>query len=415
MRFLILSQYFSPEIGAPQVRLAAMIRELKRFGHDVEVVTALPNHPTGRIFLDYRGRWYVREEWEGVPVHRVWLYPAVGAGVRRMLNYISFMVTSLMGLSRAQRPDFLFVESPPLFLGVPAVLVAWRWRVPLIFNVADLWPDSVKELGLMRDGFLLRLAARLEDWCYQKATFVNAVTEGIWQILVEKKNVPPEKVLFLPNGVDTELFMPREPEHKLAQELGLDKKQVILYAGTLGYAQGLEVAVEAMARLRREAPGVCLVFIGDGSERSRLERLVQQLDLNNILFLPPNRPEYVARLLSFTVAGLVTLKDLPLFEGARPSKIFPIMACGKPVIYSGRGEGATIVKQAQAGLVVPPEDPVALAGAIRYLLDNPVEARRLGANGRRYVEDNLSWTTLVGRWLGELEERSPKPWVKSNG
>lgn len=401
-RFLVLSQYFPPEIGASQMRLAAMIRELNRLGHTVEVVTGLPNHPTGQIFSGYRGL-YLRDEWKGVVVHRVWLYPAVGAGVKRMLNYLSFMVTSLVGLFRAQRPDFLFVESPPLFLGLPAALMAWRWQVPLIFNVADLWPDSVKELGLMRTGCLLRFAERLETWCYRRASYVNAVTEGIREALVERKQVPSEKVLFLPNGVDVELFAPREDT--LTQELALGTKQVILYAGTLGYAQGLEVAIDTMVRLGRDTPGACLVFIGDGSEKARLERMVKQLGLNNIIFLPPNSPEYVARLLSSALAGLVTLKDLPLFLGARPSKTFPIMACGRPVIYSGRGEGAELVAEADAGLVVPPGDPVALAEAIRYLCSHPAEASRLGANGRRYVKDNLSWTSLVERWLGELEDR----------
>src|SRR5205807_9750314 len=162
VRFLILTQYFPPEHGAPQVRLAAFARELRRLGHEVEVATAMPNYPTGEIFDGYRKAFYLREDWEGVPVHRVWLYASMGAGFKRLVNYGSFTATSLLALWRARRPDYLFVESPPLFLSLPAILAATVWRVPVIFNVADLWPDSVRELGIMKDGPILRAAERLE-------------------------------------------------------------------------------------------------------------------------------------------------------------------------------------------------------------------------------------------------------------
>jgi glycosyltransferase involved in cell wall biosynthesis len=399
-----VTQYFPPEIGAPQVRLAAMARELVRLGHDVEVVTGLPNHPTGRIFPDYRGKFALTEEWEGIRVHRSWIYAATGAGWRRMLNYGSFALTSLVGLLQSKRPDYVFVESPPLFVSVPAWLMCLAWRRPFIFNVADLWPDSVRELGLMREGVMLRAAEWLEGWSYDRAIFVNAVTDGIREDLRTKKHVPERKLLFLPNGVDTDLFKPSEPDVELARSLGLEGKQVIVYAGTLGFAQGLDVGLAAMGAVRESHPDARLVFIGDGSDRARLEKAARELRLDNVLFLPPNTPEYVARLYSFAVAGFAALKDLPLFEGARPSKIFPIMGCGRPVLYSGSGEGARLVQAADAGFITPPEDAPALATAIRALLDDPSLAARQGANGRAYVERELSWRALVSDWLVQLHE-----------
>lgn len=408
MRFLFLTQYFPPEIGAPQVRLAAMARELTRLGHEVEVVTGLPNHPTGHIFPAYRGKFAVTEDWEGIRVHRAWLYAATGAGWRRMVNYGSFAATSMWGLVKSHRPDYVFVESPPLFLSIPAWLMGLAWRRPFIFNVADLWPDSVRELGLMDDGATLRVAEWLEGWSYARARFVNAVTEGIRDDLQHKKHVPARKLLFLPNGVDTELFKPREPEVELARSLGLEGTQVILYAGTLGFAQGLDVALNAMAELSTTHPDARLVFIGDGSDRVRLEAVAAKLKLNNVMFLPPNTPEYVARLYSFAVAGFASLKDLPLFEGARPSKIFPIMGSGRPVLYSGSGEGARLVQAAQAGIVAPPEDADALAAAMRTLLDDEARAKELGANGRAYVERELSWGALVADWLRQLQDASSR-------
>ena len=403
MRFLILTQYYPPEIGAPQTRLSSIVSEIKALGHEVEVVTALPNHPTGKIFPGYRGQLYFREDMDNVVVHRVWLYTAIGAGLRRILNYISFALSSLYGLWRSQRPDYVFVESPPLFLSIPGFIVARRWRAKIIFNVADLWPDSVQELGLIQSERILGLAERLEKWSYRIANRVSAVTEGIRSNLIEKKGVPASKVLFLPNGVNTELFKPRSPNMELMRSLGLEGKKVVLYAGTLGYAQGLDTVLKA-AEILIDRQDIIFVFIGDGSEKTRLLEVTSHLRLENVLFLEPSPQEFVANLYSLALAGLAVLKDVPIFQGARPSKMFPIMASGVPVLYSGAGEGALLVqKKAQAGIVTSPESSQALAEGVMHLADNPGLARELGKNGRKYVEEYFNWQTLVADWLRELE------------
>jgi len=412
MRFLILTQYFPPEIGAPQIRLAAMARELVRQGHEVEVVTALPNYPSGKIFPEYQGSFMIKERmYNDIIVHRTWVYPAMGAGIKRLLNYSSFAVTSLFGLVQAQRPDYLFVESPPLFLSIPAYLWAWLWRrnVPIILNIADLWPDTIYQLGLMKQGINLRLARILEQWSYRKARFITVVTEGMRGILIKEKRVPPEKILFLPNGVDVHMFLPRKYNDRLAVELGLQSKKVILYAGTLGIVHGLETAIYAIHQVRKYIPQVMLVFIGDGTMKKELQRLVTALSLSeNVLFLEPASPEYVAQLFSIADIGLAMHRSIPLLKSARSSKIFPIMASGKPVLYSGEGEGARLVQQAQAGIVVPPENPEALAKAIYKLISNPRLAHELGRKGRSFVEKNFSWSTLVKNWLVQLSSAEAK-------
>lgn len=401
MKFLILSQYFPPEIGASQTRLAGIARELKAHGHEVEVVTAVPNYPEGKIRKEYRHRPFCKDDWEGITVHRVWVYPATGAGARRLINYLSFAVTSLIGLIRARRPDYLLVNSPPLFTGIPAFIMARLWRRPFIFCVADMWPDSVSGLGLMKEGPLLKLARGLEGCLYRKATYVSAVTEGIRQTLLERKRVPRHKVVFLPNGVDTDLFRPREPDEKLAQELGLAGRNVVLYAGTYGYAHGIEVVFRAAEKLRDE--NVEFIFVGNGSDGDRVLVLANDMKLSNVRFLPPAPPEYIARLLSISCAGLSTLRDVSLFADRRPAKIFPILGCGKPVLYSGAGEGAELIRDARAGIVTPPGDAAALAGAVKTIIANPDMAAQMGASGRKYIEDNLSWPLLVSDWLRQLE------------
>lgn len=401
VRFLILTQYYAPEIGAPQVRLRGLTGALRDMGHEVEVVTALPNYPTGKVFPSYRGRFYCRETVGGIVVHRTWIYAAKGAGVKRMLNYLSFTFSSLWALGKCKRPDFLFVESPPLFLSIPGYIMSRFWRTEMIFNIADLWPDSAKELQLIENPLLLKMGKYLERWSYNVSSKINAVTRGIQQRLIEK-GVPQSKILFLPNGADIKLFRPQKPDEELSRNLKIDGKKIIIYAGNHGYIHGMDTILEA-AELLANRPDIVFLLIGDGSEKNRLQELARARSIDNVKFMDPAAPEFIARLYSLALAGLSTVRDIPIFRGGRPSKIFPAMASGVPVIYCGAGEGAGLVARAQAGVVIPPQNPQALAEGIVALADNPDLARTLGKNGRCFVEQNLSWPILVGNWLAQLE------------
>ncbi|MFW5860263.1 MAG: glycosyltransferase family 4 protein [Planctomycetota bacterium] len=404
MRFLILTQYFPPEVGAAQVRLASLVRELVRCGHEVEVVTALPNYPSGRILPEWRGRFQRCDRWDGIPVRRVWLHPATGSGLWRLISYLSFTLTAWCPLLRARRPDVLFVESPPLFLGLTAIAYRrWRGRrTRVLFNVADLWPDSVVRLGLMTNRRFLHLAYRLERWCYARSDGVVAVTEGLRATLTGAKRVAPERVSYLPNGVDTRLFAPGPEPADLREELGLDERPVVLYAGTHGFAHGIETALAAARLLSGRQ--VQFLFVGDGSEKARLTERAR--GMGNVVFREPMPPERIALLYRMSVAGLSTLRDNPLFAATRPAKIFAAMACARPVIYSGAGEGARLVGEVEAGPVIPPEDPAALADAVCTVLDEPARARAWGENGRRHVVSHYAWSMLVRRWL--QQQRIPE-------
>jgi len=401
MKILILTLYFPPEIGAAPTRLHAIALELAKLGHSVEVVTGMPNYPQGRIFPAYRTRLYLREVWDGIVIHRVWLYSSVGQGISRLLNYLSFSLFSLYGLFRSQKPDYLFVESPPLTLTGPGRIYAFLRGVPLILNVADLWPDTLVEMGLLKPGFTLDLLYKLERWAYQQATYVNAVTEGLRNSLLKEKAVPLEKVFFLPNGVDTQLHQPSHPDEQLIQALGLKEKKVILYSGTLGRAHGLKNVLEA-AKILEAEQDIHFMFLGDGSERPALEEMTKRLRLHNVSFHEAVPAEKLAPYHSIAHCGLVSLRNLSIFEGARPSKMFPLMAAGKPLIFCGNGEGAELVRQAKAGIVVRPGDAQALASAIPKLLRNAGLLEELGANSRQFVEEHYEWPRLVGKWVGEL-------------
>lgn len=401
MRFLILTQYFPPEIGGAPTRLQSMAEQLIRLGYEVEVVTARPNYPRGKIF-DGRGwRFYVRENRNGIVVHRVWVYPAVGGGIARIVNYASFALTSVFGLFRAKKPDYLFVESPPLLNCFPAFLAKLVWRVPYIFNVSDLWPDAIIESGFIKEGFAHRVLLAMEAWAYRHAAYVNGVTQGIRDVLIERKKVPVEKVLFLPNGVDAIRYQPRPPDEQFKKALGLEGKRVILWAGTIGFAHGLEFVLQAAKMLETHSE-IHFLFLGDGSARRSLELLNAELHLHNVTFLDPVAMEDLPPYYSIAECGLASLRVMPAHEGARPSKIFPILASGKPLIFVGTGECARLIESAHAGIVVPPENPEALVKGILTLFEEPGLTRELGESGRKFVEQNYEWSSLVAGWLRHL-------------
>ena len=405
MKFLFLTQYFAPETGAAPIRLAAIIRQLRRLGHDVEVVTAMPNYPVGRIFDGYRGKFYTCETWEGVRVHRVWLYAAVGKGWRRYLNYLTFTLLSFFGLIRAGKADCLFVESPPLSLSVPGFVYSRLRNVPFIFYVADLWPDAVRDnLDLNRAGVVLKFARALELWSYRKADYICAVTEGILSEL-QGKGVPQSKLLFLPNGVDLDQFAPMPPDDGLRHELRLQNKEIVLYAGTHGYAHGMERILEAARVLQKRRPQCHFVFVGDGSAKPAMIRQAKELGIDNVSFLDPVPPEQVRRLFSIASCGIVSLNESSISQHTRPVKSLTAMSCGRPVVYIGPGEGGQLVKNANAGFVLEQGDPYAIAEAICQLAADPRLAESMGQNGRKFIEENLPWPLLVDRWFQDLTGR----------
>src|SRR5271166_2815931 len=225
MKILFLTQYFPPEVGAAQTRLHSMIEELQELGHSVEVVTAFPNYPSGRIAPEFRGSFYRREVKNGAVIHRVWLFASMGKGVLRLLNFLSFTLTSVWGLFRAETPDYLFVELPPPMLAFPAIIFSRIRRVPFILNVADLWLDTILEFGVLKKGWLANVFFRLEKWTFNNAAYVNAVTQGNYELLLREKRVPAHKLLFLPNGVSLRRFRPQAPDAALKSELGLSDKK----------------------------------------------------------------------------------------------------------------------------------------------------------------------------------------------
>lgn len=404
MRILLLTQYFPPEKGAAQVRLWELAKGLKNQGHKVTVVTAFPNHPTGSIPPEYRGRFFAEEEKEGIKVLRTWIYPVKrGRFWLRLFNYFSFVFSSLYGVFRSEQQDLIVVESPPLFIGFSAMAASLIKKAPYIFNVSDLWPESAVQLGLVTNKHLIKMSEWLEALFYRKAFKLSAQTQGIVEGL-KNRGVKPQDILFLPNGVDTDLFQPRDRDKELEASLGLQGKYIILYAGTMGYAHGIETALEAADILRND-PEIFFLFVGDGSERPKLEQLAKDKKLSNLRFIDFQPLEEIPRYYSLSRINLSTLRRYKLAQGVRPSKVFPALASGQPIIYVGEGEGAEIVKKSGGGLLIEPENPELLAKAILELKNNPEYCRELALKGREYVLENYSWKKIIKDWLNQLQPK----------
>lgn len=382
--------------------MGSLAAEIRRQGHEVRVVTALPNYPTGRVFPGFRGRLFLREIRDEIPVFRSWVFPAQSARmIPRLANYFSFCLSSLLAFFWMGKPDVIFVDSPPLFLALTALLLARLKRARWVMNISDLWPDAVADSGMVHSGFLLQMARRIESFLYRQADFVSTVTEGIGTILRDSKGVPAKKLLFLAIGVDTHLFRPRAADKTLLESHKLTGKAVFIYAGTLGHAQGLPLLLDAADDLRAR-DDISLVFVGDGPVKGQLRTLQAQRGLHSVVFAEAVPLSEMPRWWSVARGALVPLKDQPIHLSARPSKSFPALASGVPVIFSGRGELARILSEAEAGLVIPPEQREPLVESILRLADDSVLAHKLGQNGRRLCEEQFSWQLVVERWLHGL-------------
>jgi colanic acid biosynthesis glycosyl transferase WcaI len=402
-RVLIITQYFPPEVGATQTRLYEMGQALLQNGISVDVFTSMPSYPKGRIFDQYRGRFMGKESINGINVHRVWSYACNELGViKRLFSYGSFTTLAHLAYCKVRpAPDLIFVESPPLTLGLTGYLLSCLWNIPWILNVSDLWPDSIFALGGLKEAsFAGKALCWLEQFLYKKADAITAVTEGIASDLKSKKNIPEKKILFLPNGVNLTLFKPQGDHSKDAS----NNKKIFLYAGRVGRAQGLDVLIRA-ANLTKSRTDIGYQIVGDGPELCTLNNLAREFLVKNLEFYEPVPLNEMPNVLGRAYCAVITLKNHPLFQGARPSKIMPALASGIPILYSGFGEGARLIQDINCGIVVPPEDERSLADAVIWLAEHEQEAIEMGARGREFAEKHYSWNVLVAHWLTEVEKK----------
>lgn len=401
--FIILTQYYPPETGAPQNRLHSLAKFLLSKGESVRVVTALPNYPKNEIYAGYRKKFSVREVIDGVPVHRTWIYVSRSRSVvARLLNYFSFVFTSFFVMLRQPKADFIICESPPLFLGITAVLIAKLKGSRLVFNVSDLWPESAEKLNIISSRSLIKLAYALEKWIYKNSHLISGQTKGIVESV--QTRFPSKKVVWFPNGVDFDFFEREHEDFLWRQTLNITEAEfVLLYAGIIGHAQGLDVILQAADRLKERS--VKFVLVGDGPEKDNLLRIAKEKALTNVIFQPNLEKAKIPSLIKACDAYIVPLKKLDLFKGAIPSKLFEPLALAKPILLGVDGEARQLfIEEGKSGLYFEPENATELAERIEQLIANPTLLNSLGVQGQWYAKENFDRQQIHEKFLRTLAE-----------
>ena len=408
MRLVILTQYYPPETGAPQARLSDLASRLRRRGHEVHVLTAMPNYPTGRVFDGWRGRLFSREVIDGNPVTRVPLFTTPSKRVAlRLLNFGSFAVTSaVLGLVALDKADVLLWECPPLFLSPTAWLLARRLGAVLVTNVSDLWVQSAVDLGAVSNKKVIAALEKWEELTYRASSLVTCQSEGILAGVQER--CPSARTLLYPNGVDLSRFRKVARNLAVRAEFGIPEGAFVVgYAGNFGVAQAMHQVVEA-ARLLQGRSDCFFLLLGSGPCRPEVERMAQ--GLRNVRFHDPVPSHRIPEILANFDVGVVPLARAPVLRGARPSKMFELFAAEVPFVFCGEGEGASVAQASGGALVVPPEAPSGLASAILELLDAGPERRQaMGRQAREYAERNFDRAVIAQRvedaLMGLVEER----------
>lgn len=399
MRILFLTQYFPPETGAAPLRAYHFAARLKEHGHDVTVVTGMPNHPSGVKRLPYRRKLSATEDVDGIRVLRSYLYATPHKTfATRMLNQMSFAVSAVLRGCSAPPCDVVLVTSPPLFLGLSGWLLGHIKGAPYVLDVRDYWPHAAVALGQLKSERAIRLAERLEMFIYRHAAWLIAVTPGMRRLMM-KRGISGHRVVLIPNGADTDCFRP-DPGREAASANG---RLTVLYSGTHGLVHGMDVILDAAETLKDEA-GVRFVLIGDGVAKDGLVAEAERRGLDNVEFMPSQQPETLAGHIAASDVCVATTTPGDFSAGTIPVKIFDYMACGKPVVAAVGGDARTIMAESDGGLVVAPGDAEALAKVLKGLLDDGDERERLGRNGYDYVRWSYSRRHLAGR-LNDLLER----------
>ena len=386
MRVLIVSQYFAPELHAPSLRLEPIAAGLAAMGHEVEVLCGVPNHPDGMVQPGFERRWRVRREAGGYNVTHVWLRARPPASTSARLGaYASFVASASLQGAFASRPDIVFASSPPLPTGVVGALLASRFRVPLVLDVRDLWPEVAVALGELAPGRALRAAEGLERWLYRRADAITTPTEPFMRH-ISSIAPPGARVAVIANGT-RQTWLDAGEMAPDRSALGIDPGPFVwTYAGNIGLSQDLDTAIEASRLLGAEYR---LLILGGGSARARVEQQARMRAPETTVLRPAVPPEEAMRVMRASDALLVPLADREELGRSVPVKLYDSCAIGRPVIVAAPGEARRLAEQAEAAIVVPPGDPRALAEAVRRLHSEPELATAVTERGRAFAREHL--------------------------
>jgi len=395
MHILFLTDNFPPEVNAPASRTFEHCREWVKVGHRVTVITCAPNFPKGKVFGGYKNKLWQSEEMDGIRVIRVWTYITANEGFqRRVMDYMSFMLSAILAALFVRRVDLVIGTSPQFFTAIGAWVTSVLKRCPFVFELRDLWPESIRVVGAMKNAWILNMLEKLELFLYRRAFRIISVTHAFKRNLIER-GIKAEKIRVITNGVDTSRFIPQAASVELVRQLAFEGRFIAGYIGTHGLAHALETVLEA-ARIAKEEGdnSVGFVFLGDGARKDELRTMAESMGLDNVRFIDSVGKDEVPKYWAVLNAAIIHLKRTPLFETVIPSKLFECMGMGIPVLHGVGGESAEIVEAEQVGIPFTPEDPHALLAGIRRLQSDATLYERFHANclvaAKRYDRNELA-------------------------
>ncbi len=396
MHILFFTDNFPPEVNAPASRTYEHCKNWVEQGNKVTVITGVPNFPKGKVYAGYKNRLFQKENMNGIEVIRVWTFIAPNEGtVRRTVDYLSFMITSIVASLFVRKPDIIVGTSPQFFTVCAAFSSAALRRLPWIFELRDLWPDSIRAVGSLKNSFFIRLMAKVEMFLYRKADAIVAVTNSFREELF-KKGIDKRKIYVVTNGVDLQKFYKRKKDYELIRNLKLEKKFVLGYIGTHGLAHGLETLLYAAEKLQNKKSEINeqLILVGDGAEKAKLQKLSIELKLKNVIFVDTVPKDQIVRYWSILDYAIIHLKDQELFKTVIPSKVFESIGMGIPILHGVRGESADIVSEGNIGKLFNPEDVGSLVKVIEEAKSAPNVTKKLGLNAvsksLKYDRKNLA-------------------------
>lgn len=402
MHILFITDNFPPEMNAPASRTYEHALEWVGMGHEVSVITCVPNFPFGKVYDGYRNKIFQRENMNGIQVFRVWSYMTQNKGfLRRILDFISFMFSAILGSFRVSKPDVVIATSPQFFSAVAGYIIGKFKRRPYIFEVRDLWPEQIVAVNAMESNSMVKLLFKLARYLYHHSACVVTVGEGYKEQIQCNYNISDSQLKVIPNGIFSEIFSKKGQRKEIRQQLGWSGKFVVVYIGTHGMSQKLETIMDTAKILKPESD-ICFAFVGEGSEKEKLVLLKNDGDLDNCIFYPMQPRERVPELYEAADACIIPLRNCDLFQKNYPSKMFEAMAMECPIILSAEGFSCKLLKRAKAGISVPPENPKCLAQAILNLNSSEDNLNKY-RSGRDYVENNYSRRTWAKNYIEIIE------------
>lgn len=386
MRVLFISHYYPPEIGAASNRIGYFARYLAKNDHEVSVLTNSPSYPENKIYEGYENRFTIKIE-NGVTIYRTKIFlSAKKSFTSRLAHYLSFVISSFVARRKIPRPDIIFASSPPLFTGIIGVIFKKLWKIKLIIDIRDIWPESVESVGAVRNKSLLKQGERLAKWIYKNADHITATSPGIEKKILQALQAKEPHITVLPNGAELDIFRPDIKGGHIRKIWNLGDKFVALYTGNLGLAQAPEVILKA-AEILKNDQNILFLIVGSGVFLKKLQEESQKKNLTNIIFTGPRPRVEMPQFVAASDVCIIPYKASDTFRNTFPSKMFDYMAGGKPIIINLKGEASNLIEKAECGACIAEESALALAGKIAEFQKNPKESSDLGQNGRKFVEN----------------------------